>query len=240
MLLYSKALWLLSQRQFLFTFKTKTIPKLRAVPLARRGASRHCVRGRRSKNGTQLSLLCLLRWLSRTQRPKGTSSFLLKQIDICDNILIRGWTCQHSQTVGAPTMSCECADIHLLCHDDAEFPDVLNYHCVIHQQACWEGSRLFSCDDTGFETDKLNLCKRASAQFIQRVTGRACCHILRTASSCRGPVLQWFVNLQPEIKTFLCQVMSMRQDSIEKEKNPTALDDRSSERTQRQVWPIHT
>lgn len=113
-------------------------------------------------------------------------------------------------------MSCECSDIHLLCHDDAEFPDVLNYHCVIHQQACWEGSGLFSCDDTGFETDKLNLCKRASAQFIQRVTGRACCRILRTASSCRGPVLQWFVNLQ----TFLCQVMSMKYDSIEKEKNP--------------------
>lgn len=35
----------------------------------------------------------------------------------------------------APTMSCECSDIDSLCYDDAEFPDVLNYHCVIHQQA---------------------------------------------------------------------------------------------------------
>lgn len=35
----------------------------------------------------------------------------------------------------APTMSCECTDINSLCHDDAEFPDVLNYYRVIHQQA---------------------------------------------------------------------------------------------------------
>ena len=113
-------------------------------------------------------------------------------------------------TDGAPAMRGVRAGFIALCRNDHDFPDFVNYHCVIHQQAL-AGKVV---DLSHVMTLVVKLINSIRAKALQRRLFKALLDELDAAYGdlllhadvrwlCRGKVLQRFVDLLPEIKTFL-------------------------------------
>lgn len=113
-------------------------------------------------------------------------------------------------TDGAPAMRGVRSGFIALCRNDPAFPDFLNYHCVIHQQAL-VGKVV---DFSHVMTLVVKLINSIRAKALQHRLFKALLDELDAAYGdlifhadvrwlSRGKVLQRFVDLLPEIKTFL-------------------------------------
>lgn len=113
-------------------------------------------------------------------------------------------------TDGAPAMLGVRSGFIALCRNDPAFPDFVNYHCVIHQQAL-AGKVV---DFSHVMTLVVKLINSIRAKALQRRLFKALLDELDAAYGdlllhadvrwlSRGKVLQRFVDLLPEIKTFL-------------------------------------
>ncbi len=113
-------------------------------------------------------------------------------------------------TDGAPAMLGVRSGFIALCRNDPDFPDFVNYHCVIHQQAL-AGKVV---DFSHVMTLVVKLINSIRAKALQRRLFKALLDELDAAYGdlllhadvrwlSRGKVLQHFVDLLPEIKTFL-------------------------------------
>lgn len=113
-------------------------------------------------------------------------------------------------TDGAPAMRGARNGFIGLCRNDPDFPSFVNYHCVIHQQAL-AGKVL---DFSHVMTLVVKLVNSIRAKALQHRLFKALLDELDAAYGdlllhadvrwlSRGKVLQRFVDLLPEIKTFL-------------------------------------
>lgn len=108
-------------------------------------------------------------------------------------------------TDGAPAMhAVRTWFIIALCCNDPDFPDSVNYHCDSSA-----GRRLLSCNDTGGQTDQLDSSKSTSALLFKLLLDEldaAYKNLLLHTDVwwlSHRKVLQRFVDVLPEIKTFL-------------------------------------
>uniref|UniRef100_A0A3Q3FKS5 DUF4371 domain-containing protein n=1 Tax=Labrus bergylta TaxID=56723 RepID=A0A3Q3FKS5_9LABR len=99
-------------------------------------------------------------------------------------------------TDGAPAMRGVRAGFVALCNNDPDFPDFVNYHCVIHQQALAGKVLDFS------QVVALHRLFKALLDELDAAYGDLILHADVWWLS-RSKVLQRFVDLLPEIKTFL-------------------------------------
>lgn len=113
-------------------------------------------------------------------------------------------------TDGAPAMCGVHSGFVALCRNDPDFPDFVNYHCVIHQQAL-AGKAV---DFSHVMTLVVKLVNSIRAKALQHRLFKALLDELDVTYGdlllhanvrwlSRGKVLQRFVDLLPQIKTFL-------------------------------------
>uniref|UniRef100_A0A8C1NJA8 Uncharacterized protein n=1 Tax=Cyprinus carpio TaxID=7962 RepID=A0A8C1NJA8_CYPCA len=99
-------------------------------------------------------------------------------------------------TDGAPAMRGLHSGFVALCRHDPDFPRFLNYHCVIHQQAL--ASKVV--DLSHVMTLVVKIVNSIRAKGLQHRLFKS---LLDELWLSRGKVLQRFVDLLPEIKSFL-------------------------------------
>lgn len=113
-------------------------------------------------------------------------------------------------TDGDPAMRSVCTGFIELCRNDHDFPDFVNYHCVIHQQALVGKVMDFS----HVMTLVVKVINSIRAKALQHRLFQALLDELDAAYGdlllhadvrrfSRGKVLQRFVDLLREIKTFM-------------------------------------